>query len=309
MPFSIDADTEQVAQVAQALNDTSLESSHQVSHAADAVPMSTSTPDRVVDDDGEIQARVEAIHRMFGVSVERRVDGELKFKRIKLEDLAAFESDGWVQWFPRARRTAPPMDEDHRMVEEINDVLTPDAPYKDTANIVSREMEPSRAGGKMAEVEGEMLDGKIRFCVRQLSALNNVEDNRMKVTLLVERQVDRRLETKKVEVIAPAGHEYDGWVASLPWFPPSEAVGADWGGYHTFYKWQVNGRAMNEDWVSQYDPDWRNKVAEPMTFVDKDGNRLVLPFGDNEAKFMQEKAAELKTVHEKLWGEETGEAN
>lgn len=76
-----------------------------------------------------------------------------------------------------------------------------------------------------------------------------------------------------------------------------------------FYKWQVNGRAVNEDWVSPYDPDWRNKVAEPMRLVDDDGNEEVIHYSDDSAKAMQERAAELKTVHEKLWGEETGESN
>ncbi|KAF4436734.1 pre-mRNA-splicing factor ATP-dependent RNA helicase prp43 [Fusarium acutatum] len=171
MPSSIDADTDQVVEVTQVsvVGNEITSISYQVNHAADAVPKSTSTPDRVVDDGGEIQVRPEAIRRIIGVYVEH---------------LAAYESDGWVQWFPRARPTVPPMDEDHRMVEEINDVLTPDVPYKDTANVIAREIELSRAGDKMAGVEGPMLGGKIRFRVRQLSALNSVEDNRTKFTLL-----------------------------------------------------------------------------------------------------------------------------
>lgn len=243
------------------------------------------------------------------IYVERQVDGKLETKRIKFEDLATYESDGWVQWLRRARRTVPTMDEDYPMVEETNDVLTPSVPYKDTANIISREIERSRTGDNMAWVEGPMLDGHIRFRVRQLSALNSVEDNRTKITLSVERQVDGKLETKKIEVVAPAAHQHDGWVPSLPWFPAPEGVCADWGGYDTFYKWQVNGRAVNEDWVSQYDPDWRNKVAEPMRLVDDDGNEEVIHYSDDSAKAMRERAAELKTVHEKLWGEETGESN
>ncbi|CVK95417.1 uncharacterized protein FMAN_13499 [Fusarium mangiferae] len=246
---------------------------------------------------------------MIGVYVERQVDGKLETKRIKFEDLAAYESDGWVQWFPRARRTVPTMDEDHRMADEINDVLTASVPYKDTANIISREIERSCTGDNMAWVEGPMLDGHIRFRVRQLSAQNSVEDNRTKVTLSVERQVDGKLETKKIEVVAPAAHQYDGWVPSLPWFPAPEGVCADWGGYDAFYKWQVNGRAVSESWISQYDPDWRNKVAKPMRLVDDDGNEEVVHHSDDSAKAMQERAAELKTVHEKLWGEETGESN
>ncbi|KLO94968.1 uncharacterized protein LW93_3661 [Fusarium fujikuroi] len=302
MSSSIDADIKQVAQIAQALDDTSLESSHQVNHSADAVPMSTSTPDRVVGVGGDLQARVEVMYKMIGVYVERQFDGKLKTKRIKFQDLAAYEFDGWVQWFPRARRTVPTMDEDHRMGEEINDVLSPSEPYKDTANIISREIEHSRAGDNMAWVEGPMLDGKILFRVRQLSALNSVEDNRTKVTLSVERQVDGKLETKKIEVVAPAAHEYDGWVPSLPWFPAPEGVCADWGDYDTFYEWQVNGRAVNEDWVSQYDPDGRSKVAEPMRLVGEDGNEEVIHYSDDSVKAMQERAAELKTVHEELWG-------
>ncbi|KAG4257289.1 hypothetical protein FPRO04_08379 [Fusarium proliferatum] len=302
MSSSIDADIEQVAQVAQALDDISLESSYQANHSADAVPKSTSTPDRVVGVGGDLQARVRAMYKMIAVYVERQFDGKLVTKRIKFQDLAAYESDGWVQWFPRARRTVPTMDEDHRMAEEINDVLTPSEPYKATANIISREIEHPRAGDNMAWVEGPMGDAKILFRVRQLSALNSVEDNRTKVTLSVERQVDGKLETKKIEVVTPAAHEYDGWVPSLPWFPAPEGVCADWGGYDTFYEWQVNGRAVNEDWVSQYDPDWRNKVAEPMRLVGDDGNEEVIHYSDDSVKAMQERAAELKTVHEKLWG-------
>lgn len=216
------------------MDDTSLESSCQVNNSVDAVPNSTSTPDRVVGVSGVLQARVEAMYKMIGVYVERQVDGKSETERIKFEDLAAYESDGWVQWFPRVKRTVPTMDEDHRMIEEINDVLTPSVPYKDTANIISREIERSRTGDNMAWVERPMLDGRIRFRVRQLSALNSVEGNRTKVTLSVERQVDGKLETKKIEVVAPAAHQYDGWVPSLPWFPAPEGVCADWGGYDMF---------------------------------------------------------------------------
>ncbi|EWG49216.1 hypothetical protein FVEG_08801 [Fusarium verticillioides 7600] len=43
------------------------------------------------------------------------------------------------------------------MIELINDVFTASATYKDTAKIFPREIELSRAGDKMAWVEGQML--------------------------------------------------------------------------------------------------------------------------------------------------------
>ncbi|KAG7404848.1 hypothetical protein LZL87_006290 [Fusarium oxysporum] len=103
MSSSIDADTEQVAQVAQALNNTSLESPSQVRAAADAVPMSASTFDRVMGDDGKIRihaqqfpgpTNLDANRTRVRILVERQVDGKWETKNIKVEDLAAYESDG-----------------------------------------------------------------------------------------------------------------------------------------------------------------------------------------------------------------------
>ncbi|KAG7404847.1 hypothetical protein LZL87_006259 [Fusarium oxysporum] len=178
------------------------------------------------------------------------------------------------------------MDRDPRMVEEINDVLTADAPYKDIAKIFARETELSHAGDKMAWVEGQMLGEADKETKAPISISEEF--------MFPGDHTDTRLSTSRGHLM---GH-----------YRP-EGVGAGWGGYDEYYEWQANGQAINKDWVKQDDPDWRNKTTAPLIAVDEDGSEKVVYYSDNDVKLMHERPSELKTLQEKLWGEDTGEIN
>ncbi|KAH7154272.1 hypothetical protein DER46DRAFT_394097 [Fusarium sp. MPI-SDFR-AT-0072] len=163
------------------------------------------------------------------------------------------------------------------MVEEINDVLTVDTPYKDTAKFFPREIELSRAGDNMAWVEGQILGEADKETKAPISVSQEF--------IFPGDHTDTRSSTSR-------GHQ-------ISHYRP-EGVGAGWGGYDEFYEWQANGRAINKDWVKQDDPDWRNKTTAPLTAVDEDEQEEVVHYSDALVKRIQERTSELKTLHEKL---------
>jgi hypothetical protein len=178
------------------------------------------------------------------------------------------------------------MDRDPRVVEEINDVFTADAPYKYTAKIFSRATELSRAGDNMAWVEGQML---------------GEADKGTKAPISVSQEFIFPGDHTDARSSNSQGHQ-------ISHCRPEE-IGAGWGGYDEFYEWQANGRAINKDWVKQGDPDWRNTKTAPLTLEDEDGEVEVVHYRDAEVSHTQETTSELRTLHEKLLGEDTGETN
>ncbi|KAF5707771.1 hypothetical protein FMUND_10920 [Fusarium mundagurra] len=120
-----------VEQVTTAQQNLSLEDPSQVRAVADAAPVSTNAPDRVM-------------------SIPFRKEGWP-------EDWREKDSHTSLKSKKRAKPIIPPTARDPRKLELINDVFTASAAYKGTAKIFPRETELSRAGDKMAWVEGQML--------------------------------------------------------------------------------------------------------------------------------------------------------
>ncbi|KAF4490401.1 hypothetical protein FAGAP_10828 [Fusarium agapanthi] len=186
------------------------------------------------------------------ILVERRVDEEWQFKNIDVEDLPAYESDA----------------------------------YKDTAKIFPRAIELSRAGDKMAWVEGQMV-GEV--------------DQETKAPISVSQEFIHPGDFNDTRSSTSRGHRI---AHSRP-----TGVGAGWGGYDEFYDWQSNGRAIKKEWVREGDPSWRNKTVAPLKFTGEDGKVEIVPYSDAAAARIQERTSELRTLHEKLEGQGIGGIN
>ncbi|KAF4340107.1 hypothetical protein FBEOM_5967 [Fusarium beomiforme] len=285
MSSSGNPNTDGVAQVTQALQDSSLQGSSQVRAAANAAPLSTSCPGRMMSSPFQQGQWPKDWYGDDVQSIERKAlrhlleyDHYLKEKGAKFASFTVMGDDGKVRkpWCVRRTPRIPPFDKDTRFTEKINDVFTASVAYKDTANIFRREIELSRAGDNAAWVEGQMLGEADPETKAPISVSKDF--------ILPGHNTDTRSSTSR-------GHE-------IPHMrPPGE--GAGWGGYDKFHAWQANGRSINKDWVDE--GDWQEKKIAPLKFTDEEtGEVEIVPYSKENINDILERTANYKTLHEKL---------
>ncbi|KAF9769883.1 hypothetical protein IL306_012620 [Fusarium sp. DS 682] len=189
-----------------------------------------------------------------------------------------------MPWYPRKRPTIPPTDRDARLIDKINDTFTASAAYKDTSRIFPREIELSRAGDKMAWVEGQML---------------GEADEETKAPISVSQEfifpgdhTDSRSSTSR-------GHQ-------IPHLRPPR-VGAGWGWYDEFRQWQAHGRSINKDWVKEGDS--QKTKTSPLAFTDDNGVTEVVCYSNDKVAKILSRTDKVESLHMKLESRDIGKTH
>ncbi|KAH8879243.1 hypothetical protein GQ53DRAFT_834304 [Thozetella sp. PMI_491] len=208
-------------------------------------------------------------------------DGGMEMTPVPFDRLPEALSQGWVT-FDHPERPIDIEDKDPRVVARIEDVLTTDAPYKDTPRYfkgVSALLGPSAGQG---EWEAGRLLGKTsdeQGCISRVTSF-----------------VPPAESSANISTATSPGHVHKFW-------RPAK-VGLGWGDYDRFYEWQSHGRQVKSTMPEK--KEWSTDPQAPFTFVSEStgheitvNNRLVT-LGDTDETNDEERVAPLETLYDKL---------